>query len=363
MANKRIFWAVQAVGFARCGSTSFITAHGVQSVGVNTTFNLDPIKEYGQVEVYENVEGIPEIEVTMEKVLDGYPMLWHLATRGAPSFTLVGRSNEKTSVSLSVYGDTQDAASGQVVTELHMSGMYISQEQITIPVDGNCTESITLVGNNKVWKTNNFLFSGNLFNNQDVPLALTSGWGGVQRRQDVLFDYGSGIALDTNGQVNAQYGGGNNIAATVLPVDIDGISTSGTNNRDSEGNFGSALQRIQISSSLGREAINELGHKTPFFRYVNLPVDVTSEIEVIVKSGDMISATDEGTQGNGDNLRNNTIKVALRDKTFIDLGTKNKLSSVSYSGGDTGGGVVTVTYSYTNQNSLTIRQAQDPTFG
>ena len=65
----------------------------------------------------------------------------------------------------------------------------------------------------------------------------------------------------------------------------------------------------------------------------------------------------------GDNLSNRTIKIVSADSTFIDLGTKNKLSSLTYGGGDTGGGNVTLTYTYTNQNALTVRQNQDPTFG
>ena len=38
----------------------------------------------------------------------------------------------------------------------------------------------------------------------------------------------------------------------------------------------------------------------------------------------------------------------------INLGTKNKLSSVSYSGGDTGGGNATCTYSYSTFNDLKV---------
>ena len=52
----------------------------------------------------------------------------------------------------------------------------------------------------------------------------------------------------------------------------------------------------------------------------------------------------------------NSADLDLKDNagTVIDLGEKNKLSSVSYSGGDTGGGNATVTYSYSNFNVLTV---------
>jgi hypothetical protein len=41
----------------------------------------------------------------------------------------------------------------------------------------------------------------------------------------------------------------------------------------------------------------------------------------------------------------------------IDLGTKNKLTSVNYTGGDTGGGNATVTYSYQTFNFLKVTVA------
>ena len=96
MPNNRIFYAIQALGFAAHNVTGsgtsgpfepsgFLTAHGVQSVGLNTTFNLEQVFELGQLELYENIEGIPDIELTAQKVLDGYPLLYHLSTPAASS--------------------------------------------------------------------------------------------------------------------------------------------------------------------------------------------------------------------------------------------------------------------------------------
>ena len=66
MSNSRIFYAIQGLGLAEHGviasggaPSGFRTAHGVQSVGVNTTFNLEQVFELGQLELYENIEGIP----------------------------------------------------------------------------------------------------------------------------------------------------------------------------------------------------------------------------------------------------------------------------------------------------------------
>ena len=81
MAN-RIYFANQQVAFKPDGSTSWNVAHGVQSVAVTTTFNLEQAFEIGQLSIYENIEGTPDVEVTLEKVLDGYPLIYHMATVG-----------------------------------------------------------------------------------------------------------------------------------------------------------------------------------------------------------------------------------------------------------------------------------------
>ena len=77
--NKRIFYETQAVGIQPFQDGGDITAaemvHGLQSVGMNTTFNLEQAFELGQIEIYENIDGTPDVEVTTRA-----PLL--LETRG-----------------------------------------------------------------------------------------------------------------------------------------------------------------------------------------------------------------------------------------------------------------------------------------
>jgi hypothetical protein len=348
-ANNRIFWAIEAVGLAKLGSSTYTAIHGLQSCGMTTSFNLEQVFELGQIEVYENIEGIPEVELTLEKVLDGYPLIYHLATRGYPSNDLVGRSNQRCSAALSIFGDTQNAASGTPIAQTTLSGLYVSSLGYTFPVDGNCTESVTLVGNNQTWKLAAYDFTGG-FTNADQPLALTSGLGGVQRRENVLFvPNNSDVTRDANGSVITT-------VATILPSEIEGISTSGTNNRDSAGQYGCHVQSISVSTDLGREQILELGRLGPYFRYATFPVEVTCDIEIIALKGPVgISAYEESGS-----LSDKSIRVATTDSTFINLGTKNKLSNVTFGGGDAGGGNATTTYSYVTYNSLVITHPQDP---
>jgi len=365
MPNKRIYYAVHAVAFAPIGvaASSFNAthvAHGVQSVGVTVSFNLEQIFELGQLSIYENIENIPNIEMTVEKVLDGYPPVYCLATRGASSVTLGGRSNVKTIGALAIFDDTQDAASGTPISLSLMSGLFINNISYNFPVDGSFTESVSLVGNNKSFSASapsSFSAMGTAFvNGGDVPKAIY-GSGGVNRREDLLLPQYSDLGVlvaDVNGQVNTNLW-------TILPPDIDGIDASGVNVKIGD-DYTAHLQSISVSTSLGRTELFELGRRGPYHRFANFPTEVTCEISTIGVRGDNITATEAGTLGDGNNLTNRTIKLVCREGLYINLGTKNKLASVSYTGGNagTGGGNVIVTYNYSNFNDLSVYHPADP---
>ena len=395
--NTRIFYACQAVGImplknntanppvlVPAGPTNALAKssanvqilHGVQSVGINTTFNLEQVFELGQIHIYENIEGVPDIEVTLEKVLDGYPLMYHVASTAVNADTaltsdvakaaLVARSKQRCNVYLGIFpdtvsnvGDTTEAA-----VEVEMSGMYISSIGYTIPVDGNATESLTLVGNHKQWygsaqKMNSSLGAQLGSGNQtagflDTPLAAQAGSfrGGVQRRENVALNK-SILPQSINGVVqNASPG--NAWSTTTSPVGVPRVH----------------LQNVSISCDLNREGVQELGRKGPYTRYANFPVEVTCEIEAIASSGDFVQALEEGIktgtgfsvgqENYGNNTKNETIRIVLYDGTVIDLGSKNRLSSVNYGGGDAGGGNATVTYSYSTYNALNVLHPADP---
>jgi hypothetical protein len=343
--NNRIFYAIQQIALAPLGSTTYTSSHalhGIQSVGVNTNFRLEQIFELGQIELYENIENIPDIEVSVEKVLDGYPLVYHHATRGAASATLTGRSTAKVQLAMSIFADVQDAASGTPISEMECSGIYVSRFGYRFPVDGPFTESVTLVGNEKIWRSSSFRFSG-AFTNADTPLAI-SGSGGVNRREDLLYH---------------PLASGNRY--TILPGDIDGVSASGTNNQTVAGAFDAHIQNISVDVDLRREELFELGRRVAYFRFVNFPVEVTSEFETISHRGDFVQATEAGILSDGNNLTDRTIRIVAREGTVVDLGTKNKLQSVTQDGGDASGGNVTVRYSYSNFNSCTVQHPNDVT--
>jgi hypothetical protein len=361
MANNRIYYAIQQVslgtglnapgqpGSGLAGSP--VAVHGLQTVGITTNFNLAQIYEMGQLSLYQNFENVPDIEVTLNKVLDGYPLLYVLATeRGtglqtgltATSADLAGRANTRTDMQLAIYPDTQTSAKNGSLAVVSCSGMYVSSVSYTFPIDGNFTEDVTLVGNDKIWSTT--AITGSFTNNNDSPASVQ----GVNRRQHLT------------------------MANCRLPKQIPGISSSGTNDLIS-GTSGYAVhfQSIKVSCNMGRESIYELGTRQPYYRYINFPVAVTCDFEVMSVSGEWVNATAKGyytgTEANPTvandstdscanrfNLKNEIIFLETCEGTRIGLGSKNKLTSVNYTGGDTGGGNVTMSYSYQNFNDFTV---------
>ena len=358
-SNKRIFYACQAVAITNQGDnalTSGDMVHGVQSVGVNTTFNLEQAFELGQIEIYENIEGTPDIEVTLEKLLDGYPLIYHMATQGPlaglANSGLAGRSKEQCDLRLGIFSESSSNVasasssdnSGNAEVEIYCSGLYVSSVSYTIPVDGNATESVTLVGNNKTWLTDSDVKMGTgvvtAFNGSNSPRAEGvpgSASGGIQRREDVL------------------------LSGSIFPRSIKGVV--GTSYGNALGPDGPRIhvQSFSCSTDFSREDVFELGRKTPYYRPASFPVEVSTEIEAITISGDFVSATElgdpnlDGTVDSGNNTQAESIFLLMRCGYAFDLGAKNRLASLTYGGGDAGGGNVSVSYSYTNFNELDVQ--------
>ena len=340
MANNRIFYACQAVFIGKTGHTpaavgSPATAgrfmQGVQSVGITSNFTLDQAFELGQIEIYENSEEVADIEVTLEKVLDGKPLLYGQACGNSVKTNMVAAGKNRSDVYLGVYADTVSSTDSESVGAVVMcSGMYISSVSYTYPTDGAATESVTLVGNDKYWSDN---------------IA------GVVPNPDSSYGASPATGLDGSDSSTTNNGSGLvrrqkvDIKNSTIPAEIS--NPMGTTSTDKSKGF--HISSISISADFGRESILELGSFGPYHRYAGYPIEVTAEFEVTAVSGDLVSVS-----GTAENLSDRTIVIKDDGGHIIDLGTKNKLSSVSYSGGDTGGGNATCTYSYSTFNDLKV---------
>lgn len=292
MAN-RVFYASQGVSIAGT------TVAGAQSVGVQSNFNLEQAFQLGRLGIYDNIVTNPEVTVTVSKVLDGEDSIYKLATGGG---TLISNANDRCNIVVGVGSDTSATLSSTAAVT--MTGMYLSSISYTMPVDGNFTEEATFIGDNKS-------IAGSV--SAPTPSGNT-----VLRRQ--------------------------HYASSTLPSEVSGQN----------------ITNITINADLGREAMFKLGQFGPFHRFVNFPLEVTCEFEVSATGIDGV-ALDQNVTCTGGNLpQKQSIVINLCDASTggtsysFDLGTGNRLSSVNYQGGDTGGGNATITYGFTTYNDLDI---------
>jgi hypothetical protein len=325
MSNNRIYYACQSVELypAVDINTNDSTAtnrtaiyagspqsvQGLQSVSMSTNFNLEPVYQLGQLSLYDNYEEIPEVEIGLNKVLDGRTTLYGLAMGNGKLSDL---SNRACGVRLTLYPDTNTKATGTPVGQVRCAPAYLSSVTYTFPSEGNFTEEVQLVSNEKEWVTS--------LQGDTAPEEENAGSNpGIMRRQQL------------------------NLSASTLPTGVSGGIPEGYK-----------IQNINVSVNLGRESIFNLGERSPSFRYINFPVEVTCEFEVVAKGGDLVDAKEGAGEScvNPKALANKSIVLTTCDGMVLDLGTKNKLTSVNYQGGDTGGGNATITYSYQTFNDF-----------
>ena len=341
--NQRIFYACQAVAITGRGGEVHAAnvVKGLQSVGMSSTFTLDQVFEMGQIEIYENIEEVADIEVTLEKVIDGEKLIYDLASSGACKTDLVASTKARSDVYLAVFDDGLSHATGVPRNVCMNSGMFISSVSYNYSIDGSATESLTLVGNDRFWNEDGAAVLGGA----SVPY---SGW----REFENEVGGASGITYQLDGTDTP-------VSGVVRRVDVDIAGSTlpallqrqGGDDSSTEAGISSNahIQSIAISTDFGQENIQELGRFGPYHRYATFPVEVTCDFEIIATSGGLINVS-----GAAPNLSNHELVIKDTAGTVINLGTKNKLSSVSYSGGDTGGGNATVSYSFSNFNVLTV---------
>jgi hypothetical protein len=345
--NNRVFYGSQVAQLkpATTGNnySRWYQPLGIQSVGFTSTFETEQAFQLGAIDIYAIAENVPNVEATMSKALDGTCPLYLMCMGGQAGvaganlngFTdnemnnkgLGALANNTVNFRLGIYNDTASSVSGTTTDWVQCSGMYLSSFSYTFPVDGNATEEITLVGNNKKWRQNNASM-GNMTAVQPTGEYAIAKM--LARRQYI------------------------NVNGSVMPTGSGGLPEGLASNIDLH------LQNITINADLGRDQINELGSFAPYHRYATFPIEVTSEFEMIATEGDYVSANDFLFQsGCGVRYTNiNTFPIQLKvcgsgdGALDIYLGSGNQLTSVNYTGGDTGGGNVSITYSFKNYNDF-----------
>lgn len=435
VANRRVYWPIEQVSIkdnaaaatstvAPFNSREFITGplasgvdqvgglwevpRGMQSMGMSTTFNLEEVFQLGQVEVYEQSERQPDVEITLSKAIDGSKPVFFMVTDPTQGNDIIARTaNFRVDIAMQIYPDTKFRSTGRPISIVTGSGMFMSSLTYTYPVDGFVTEDITLVGNDKIWGTmvaisgvtrgNSGLGTNGeplviwpddaLGNNPNAPEGLPSGVFGHDGLTSALVEGGAfevagppdkfGIIVVGSGIQRREEV---ELKRSILPSTIPGCfipTVSGINAAYVNGGFGAQgpgtasasdqlialantdfiqehIQTITVSADLGRDDIFELGSKRPFAKVVSFPIEVTCSVEVITAQGDLVDATAGLDCGPDNTQANETIIVRTCDGFQVDLGDANRISDVQVTGGEAGGDNMIVTYNFQSFNTFNV---------
>lgn len=346
MANTRHFYANSALftkPVASGGAFTFV--RGIQSASDSFDLPAEYLLEWGQVGLYEAVDGIADVTFDAEKLIDGGTPLYLLATEGSTAASLTARSERRCVLAVGVYPSDADYVSGTPTRVVEYSGQQVTNVSYNFNTDGPFTESVSFLGNYAKWTTAGATY-GTIPTNptssgQDVPPAATACSGGVQFKENMRF--------------TGTY-------PTLLPTFIPGITSSGTMTMSGACPV-VPVQSITVSVDLSRDTVPQLGCKTPYARLAQFPVDVTTEIEILSQSGHGLEITETGAILVGceyTNAPSSRLRYATDSGLTIDLGSKNKLTSVTQTYGDTGGSNATYTLSFTNKSVMSVFHVNDP---
>lgn len=339
-ANDRLIFSLAHVAFQADGSasTSPSGVHGVQNVQINTTYGREDVFELGQLKACGTKETIPAITVSVEKYLDGKPLVYHSATTSTTGADLWQRAaNMKPAIlKFATFDQQLLAASGTPLAVCTCSGLYIDSLNYSFPLNGVMSETVAFVGSSKIWATGSS--AANFFTGQ-----FASGYFGGPAGPDSC----SPERRDNLDMVNS-----------VWPQDIPEITGGGVNS-DLGVKYKVHLGDISIAANIARTELFEQGRRRAFFRNPQSPIEITTTIGLTANEFmDAFNARDDGTT----NLTNRTIKIRTSGGVQFDMGSSNQVQSVNFQNVDVGGNPFGVQFVYTNRNGdLTVTSpSSDP---
>lgn len=301
--SNRVFYASQGIAIGSSGNNT--TVQGAQSVTMNTNYNLEQVFQLGRLEVYDNVVGDPTVEVSVTKILDGQPLIYTLA---CGSGSIQATANVESSLDFVVGEDTvENIGDNTSVTSITCSPIYLNSLTYTFTVDGDFTEEASFIGISKTVGASNI----------NTPSSGNASRQTALRRQ--------------------------NFTISGLPSAVASAN----------------IQSVTISADFGRDSIYKLGQFKEYHRYVNFPLEISLEIEVLATNLDDLEIDVDSIGCEGLSLDSETVNITLCDTNgtsgiyTFNLGNKVALTSVAWGGGDTGGGNATLTYSYIAYNTFT----------
>lgn len=315
---------------------------GVQEINLTTSFDLQNLFELGQIDIYDQIEGVPTIELEISKIFDGTPSIYSMTMCGSSGISGVNDrglpevSNNQVDFQLGVWSDQISSTTGEASSWTYCSGMYVKSIEYNFSIDSVFTEKISLIGYTKLWNQNSPMEDKNI--NFSDPYWRDLGTQALAPPHRTTF--------------SLEY------PQTILPTGSGGINIPPSNIH---------LQNINVQADFTRTKLLELGRFSPYHSIIEFPVEITTQISTIGTIGDYADAIESYEQCQVSKqlaelpiklcICNNGCVIGEPGSFIIDLGSKNKLSSVNHGGGGTGDDNVIITYEFKTFNNFKIIQS------
>tara|TARA_R110000824_G_scaffold97880_1_gene233631 strand:- start:102 stop:1160 length:1059 start_codon:yes stop_codon:yes gene_type:complete len=331
--NNRIFYACQAV------YVDGTYLQNVQAVGIDYSADATGISDTGRSQQQRSIYSKPEISISIQREVNTTALPFYTpasVTNYANAYILkngnLGTSGWDSSSLLKeyaievAYGSDDMSGNIESTTLRHCLLTEVSYE---ISVDGRMTENLSFV-------TRNLIKTGSAAAPIATPLSGTV----FQRRHLDVENEDFILPSEVKSVVDVENDAGDDVARAVQSISINATFDYG--------------EMTDVGKWRGSNQTS-LPTEQNKWRYITTPIGITCEITAVVRKSIEQNILIKDTNFMGDfPTPNREIKIVMgheSSKFVIDLGKRNYLTGVSFSGGDVGGGNVEATFSYANTNN------------
>ena len=339
--NNRIFYACQAV------YVDGTYLQNVQAVGIDYSADATGISDTGRSQQQRSFYSKPEITISIQREVNTTAVPFYTpasVTSYANAYILkngnLGTSGWDSSSLLKEYSIEvaygSDDLSGNIESTT-LKHCLLTEVSYEISVDGKMTENLGFV-------TRNLIKSGSAAAPIATPLSGTM----FKRHHLDVESEDFILPSEVKSVVDVENDDGDDVARAVQSISINATFDYG--------------EMTDVGKWRGSNQTSVPTEQNKW-RYITTPIGITCEITAIVRKSIVQNILIKDTNFMGTfPTPDREIKIVMgpipnvSDPSaptwfVIDLGKKNYLTGISFSGGDTGGGNVEATFSYANTNN------------
>lgn len=336
MAVNRIYYALSAVLLNNGGG--WYTIGGVQSAGVSSTVNLETFSSFGTLETSTAIQDA-DFEITFERLLgsDGGSILNYLAPNVTPApDVFLGFNSLQPDANIQValvYNIPATSATGNATKSTIRLNCVPSSYSMNMGLDGGLVESLT-------------------FQNAGTDIVYVDNTLSSYAPYEAVIDAG--------------------LASLITRRNFGGVLFNPSPNTGNYAIDPQHVQSVSCSMEFSTEKLNALGNSMPIAKYATYPIECSMEIEEHIDpatnffsspvsvaattvAGEVVTLVDQyyspiiqiaGSAGASCSTSVNTYHHHYWQLNCARMTSRNQ------SGGDVGGGNVTMSTSFTGYNNL-----------